>query len=229
MNTQRELYMEKCAFFLVLAYFLGSIPFGIIFGKLFKGIDIRSHGSGNIGAANAFRALGLWGGLTVLLGDMVKGLLPVICARYFASGETLPYLQVLSGIIAIVGHNYSLFLGFKGGKGIATSFGVILALNWVIALLCLVVWGLMVVITKYSSLGSLAGSFMLPVLMALFREPLPYLVFGIIACLFAFHAHRGNIKRLLEGKEMKITEKTVKASQDRGEGEPDVMPVPQGE
>jgi len=215
----------KFVLFMMLAYLLGSIPFGIIFGKLFKGIDIRAHGSGNIGAANAFRALGPAGGVTVLLGDMAKGLIPVTCACYFATGELLYYLQVLSGITSILGHNYSVFLRFKGGKGIATSFGVIIALNWKIALICLVVWGLMVLITRYSSLGSLAGSFMLPVLMAVFKEPLPYTIFGIIACLFAFHAHRGNIKRLIEGKELKITEKMGKGQEEKDAAKPEENPA----
>jgi acyl phosphate:glycerol-3-phosphate acyltransferase len=198
----------KFALYIALSYVLGSIPFGIIFGKLFKGIDIRTYGSGNIGAANAFRALGFWGGLTVLLGDVAKGAIPVCCAHFFSAGDTLAYLKVLSGITAILGHNYSFFLRFKGGKGIATSFGVIVALNWKIAFICLGIWGLMVLITRYSSVGSLAGSLALPIMMGIYREPLPVIVFGLFACISAFHAHRENIKRLLAGKELKITEKT---------------------
>jgi acyl phosphate:glycerol-3-phosphate acyltransferase len=197
----------KFALYIALSYLLGSIPFGIIFGKLFKGIDIRTYGSGNIGAANAFRALGFWGGLTVLLGDVAKGALPVCLAHYFADGETVAYLKVFSGITAIVGHNYSVFLKFKGGKGIATSFGVIIALNWKIALICLGIWGFMVLVTRYSSVGSLTGSLALPILMGINREPLPVIAFGLFACLSAFHAHRENIRRLLTGKELKITEK----------------------
>jgi glycerol-3-phosphate acyltransferase PlsY len=197
----------KSILFLLASFVLGSIPFGVITGKLLKGIDIRDVGSGNIGTANAFRALGLWGGLLVFAGDVAKGFLPVHFAYLVAGDPILEWLQVFSGIVAILGHNYSAFLKFKGGKGIATSLGVILALNWKIALMCLAIWGLIVVVTKYSSLGSLVGSFMLPILMAVFKQPYPYTGFAVIACLFAFHAHRKNIRNLMEGKELKLTEK----------------------
>ncbi|MHC9540896.1 MAG: glycerol-3-phosphate 1-O-acyltransferase PlsY [Vulcanimicrobiota bacterium] len=199
--------------FLAASFLLGSIPFGVITGKLLKGIDIRDVGSGNIGTANAFRALGLWGGLLVFAGDVAKGFLPVHFACLATSGPLLEWLQVFSGIVAILGHNYSVFLRFKGGKGIATSLGVILALNWKIALLCLGIWGLIVLVTRYSSVGSLTGSFMLPILMALFKQPYPYIGFAVIACLFAFHAHRKNIRNLMEGKELKLTEKHQKKEQ----------------
>lgn len=197
----------KFIVYVILSYIFGSIPFGIIIGRLFKGIDIRKFGSGNIGAANAFRALGFWGGLTVLLTDMSKGFIPVILAKYFVSGDLVYLLQVVSGIFSIIGHNYSIFLKFKGGKGIATSFGVLIALNWKIAFICFGIWALMVFITKYSSVGSLSGSLALPILMAVLKQPLPYTIFGLICCFFAFHAHRGNIKKLIEGKELKITDK----------------------
>lgn len=195
-----------------LVYLFGSIPFGLIIGKILKGIDIRESGSGNIGAANAFRALGPVGGTLVLLFDIGKGLLPVLlaplCIKLFAvQGEALPLIKVVAGFAAIMGHNYSMFLKFKGGKGIATSLGVIFALDWKIALICFTIWLLMVLTTRYSSLGSLSGSLMLPILMIVFKDPAPYIVFSTLACISAFYSHRGNIKKLIQGKELKITEK----------------------
>lgn len=195
------------AVYTVAIYVFGSIPFGLLVGKLLKGIDIRELGSGNIGAANAFRALGPVGGVLVLLFDVSKGLLPVYVSQFLMQGESLYYLQVWSGFVAIMGHNFSLFLRFKGGKGIATSLGVIIALNWKVALICFGVWLLMVLITKYSSVGSLSGSLMFPVMMVILKQPVPYIVLGTAACLSAFYSHRGNLKKLLEGKELKITEK----------------------
>ncbi|MDQ7822153.1 MAG: glycerol-3-phosphate 1-O-acyltransferase PlsY [Candidatus Eremiobacteraeota bacterium] len=205
---------------IILSYFYGSLPFGVFIGKKLKGIDIREFGSGNIGAANAFRTLGPAGGIAVLLCDMSKGILPVLLARFFAASDALvPLLQVIAGVTAILGHNYSIFLKFKGGKGIATSFGVIIALNWWIALMCFSVWGLMVLLTRYSSVGSLSGSLALPAFMVIFKQPVPFIAFGIISCAFAFYAHRGNIKKLLKGTELKITEKAGKEDAPREESD----------
>jgi len=164
-------------------------------------------GSGNIGAANAFRALGFWGGLAVLVADVGKGTLGVLVAWLLVHGDFQPWAKVLCGLAALVGHNYSCFLGFKGGKGIATSLGVLLALSPKAALCALACWGILVSLTKYSSLGSIVGAISVPAFMILFRDPVPYRLFGILAALFAVYKHRGNIRRLIEGRELKITEK----------------------
>lgn len=192
------------------AYLYGSIPFGVIIGKLLKGIDIRQTGSGNIGTSNAFRALGPVGGTVVFLADLSKGILPLTAAAFFMPASMLALAQVILGAAAIVGHNYSLFLKFKGGKGIATSFGVFLAINWKIALICFGVWIFIVCVTRISSLGSLAGAISLPVCMFLFHQDIAYKVFAILAALMAVYAHRENIKRLISGTELKMSTKEKK-------------------
>lgn len=201
----------------LIGYLLGSIPFGLIIGKGIKGIDIRDIGSGNIGTANAIRALGpFWGGM-VFAGDVLKGVLPVILAVWLGKtfpgtipAAATPYCHVLAGLASIIGHNNSLFLNFKGGKGIATSFGVFIALDWRPALIGFLIWGLTVIITKYSSLGSLLGALSLPISMIILKQPLPYAIFAAAATVLAFYKHRENIQRLLKGEEKKITDKPDK-------------------
>jgi acyl phosphate:glycerol-3-phosphate acyltransferase len=201
----------------IFGYLLGAIPFGVIIGKSMKGIDIRDVGSGNIGTANAIRALGpFWGGL-VFLGDVAKGVIPVLLATRIPAwipgsipANLVPYSQVLSGFLAIIGHNKSVFLKFSGGKGIATSFGVFLALDWKAALLGLLLFGIVVGISKISSLGSLTGAISLPTLMIIFKDPIPLVVFAFIASALAFYMHRENIGRLMRGEERKITDKAEK-------------------
>lgn len=201
----------------IASYLIGSIPFGLIAGKYIKGIDIRTIGSGNIGTANAVRALGpFWGGM-VFLGDCLKGSLPVVAviliSRFSPSSipENLIFTtQVVAGLAAILGHNYSIFLGFTGGKGIATSFGVFVVLNWKVAVLSFLVWVICIILTKISSLGSLLGSLAVPILLIIFKSPLEYIVFGFVATIFAFYKHRENIGRLLRGEERKINQKDGK-------------------
>jgi acyl phosphate:glycerol-3-phosphate acyltransferase len=206
--------MVWIAILAIFGYFLGAIPFGVIIGKSMKGIDIRDVGSGNIGTANAIRALGpFWGGL-VFLGDVAKGVIPVILVTWMPTlipgsipANLVPYSQVLSGFLSIIGHNNSIFLKFKGGKGIATSFGVFIALEWRAALLGLLLFGIVVGISKISSLGSLTGAISLPILMIVFKDPIPIVAFAFIASALAFYMHRENIGRLMRGEERKITDK----------------------
>lgn len=203
-------------FFLMIAagYLLGSIPFGLAIGKAVKGVDIRKVGSGNIGTANAVRALGpAWGAL-VFAGDVLKAVIPVMIAGHLPnlapgslSGNMALWLQAATGFAALMGHNYSVFLNFTGGKGIATSFGAMLVLDWRAALLGLVIWIIVILTTKISSLGSLLGAGSMPIFMVLLGNPLPYSVYAFIAAGFAFYKHRENIKRLLKGEERKITDK----------------------
>lgn len=203
----------------IVSYLLGSVPFGLIAGKYIKGIDIRTIGSGNIGTANAIRALGpFWGGM-VFLGDCLKGSLPILAVLLISKlmPGAIPanlYLtaQVIGGLAAIIGHNYSIFLGFTGGKGIATSFGAFVVLNWKVALLSFLIWVICIVLTKLSSLGSLLGSLAVPILLIAFKSPMEYIVFGFIASFFAFYKHRANIGRLLRGEERKINQKDEKSS-----------------
>jgi len=183
----------------VIAFLAANIPVGLIIGKLVKGIDIRQVGSGNIGTANVFRALGFFWATVVLLLDMGKGILGSYLGSLWPQHQALGI--VFCGIMAILGHNYSLFLKFKGGKGIATSLGVLVFLDWRIALIGFVIWAILTKLTKISALGSLLAAMLVPVFMWLFHKPVEYLVFGILACLLAIVRHKENIRRLLKKEE----------------------------
>lgn len=189
-----------------IGYLIGSLPTGLVVIRLLKGMDIRRQGSGNIGAINVYRVAGLPTALLVLAVDMAKGAVPVLLAR--ALGQP-PAVAVLAGAAAIAGHNWSLFLRFTGGKGIATSFGVLLALSPVAAAAAAAVWVAVVGLTRYASLGSLLGIASVPVVMWWRWEPNEHLAFGVLALAFAVYKHRANITRLLRGSELKITDRPV--------------------
>jgi glycerol-3-phosphate acyltransferase PlsY len=202
----------------LVSYLLGSVPCGLLAGKALKGVDLRTVGSGNIGTANAFRELGKVGGSLTLAGDLAKGLLPVMLVTQgplAATGGPLSVAlwQVGIGMCAVLGHNNSVFLGFKGGKGIATTLGVVLALNWKASLACVGVWGAMVAMTGYSSLGSLCGAAALPMAMYAFtphetpeqkQAVAVYVGFAVVAAILAFYKHRKNLKALRDGTERKL-------------------------
>ncbi len=197
--------MEIFTFFICLigSYLLGSIPSGLIIGKLFFGTDIRQYGSKNIGATNAYRVLGLKGALPIFLCDAAKGALPVFLS------EPNELLMIACGIFALLGHNWSLFLAFKGGRGVATGLGVLIALAPLVSLICFAVWGVIVYITKFVSLGSVVAAFFVPFLMYAMGKPLSFVYFGVLAALFVIYRHRENIVHLLQGKELKV-ERTKK-------------------
>lgn len=182
-------------------YLAGSIPAGIVFSRLFRGIDVRQSGSGNIGSANVFRVAGPGPGALTLLFDAAKGFLPVIIAQQLG----LPlWAQLLSGGAAIIGHNWSIILRGRGGKGIATSLGVLLAFAPLVTLIALAVWIVVIVVSRYASLASLLMMASLPILLALFHYNSAYWIFGVGLVLLAIYRHRGNIERLLHGTELKI-------------------------
>lgn len=185
-------------------YLLGSIPVGVIAGRLLKGIDIREAGSGNIGAANVYRTLGPFPALFVLSLDVLKGIVPLFFLSTHPWLHPSPSLMVAAGLSAILGHTFSIFLKFKGGKGIATSAGVFLYLNWQATLLSAGIWALMVALTRFSSVGSLSAALALPFLMRLLQAPREYQLFSLVACLFAFWTHRANIRRLLKREELRL-------------------------
>lgn len=185
----------------VLSYLIGSIPNGLIIGKLLRGIDIREFGSKNIGATNVFRVLGPWPALLVFVSDMLKGLLGVYLGQYLTDTSVG---QLLGGMLAITGHNWSLFLGFKGGRGVATGLGVVAVLVPKITAIIFLIWAVIVYFTRYVSLGSIVAAGFLPVFIWLFNERVEYLYFGIIAGLFVILRHRPNIERLIKGQELKI-------------------------
>lgn len=188
---------------IVISYLLGSIPMAFIIGKYWRGIDIRQHGSGNVGATNAFRVMGTAAGLTVLLADVLKGVIAVLLAKS-AGG---PYLVVLAGLTVILGHTFSVFLKFKGGKGVATGGGTILALAPKVVFWAVLVFIAVVVLTKYVSVGSMTAAASVPILLIFFHQPWQYVLYGLVAAAFVIYKHRSNMARLRDGMEPKITER----------------------
>jgi glycerol-3-phosphate acyltransferase PlsY len=193
------------AVYLLGAYLVGAIPFGLLVGKALGGVDVRTTGSGNIGATNVLRAAGKKAAILTLAADCLKGLFPVLLAAMLFSDERI---SVLSGIAAILGHTFPVYLGFKGGKGVATSFGVVLAVSPGTGLLCLLTWAAAAVFWKYSSLSALMAFTLYPIVtFAVHGDSKPQgflslFVFGMI-----YYRHRENIKRLIAGTEAKIGQK----------------------
>jgi len=188
----------------IVSYLIGAIPTGLIVVRLLSGEDIRRHGSGNIGTVNVLRVAGLATAIVVLAVDILKGLVPIMLAVRVGAP---PSAVVLGGLAAIAGHNWSVFLRFQGGKGIATSFGVLLGLSWSAAAVAAAVWIVTVAITRYASLGSLLAVVSVPITLWRFRQPEEYVSFGVIAALFAIYRHRANLQRLVAGTELHITDR----------------------
>ena len=183
------------------SYLIGSIPNGLLIGKAMTGVDIREFGSKNIGATNAYRVLGPWPAFLVFLTDMFKGVAGVFLALQLAGS---PISQLVGGIAAIAGHNWSVFLGFKGGRGVATGLGVIAVLVPKVTLAVFLVWLVIVLITRYVSLGSIVAAALVPPLMWYTDVQWEIFSFGVLAALFVIVRHRPNIQRLLKGEELKI-------------------------
>lgn len=195
---------------IVAAYLLGSIPTALWVSKLFFGIDIREHGSKNMGASNAFRVLGPWFGLFVLLVDMGKAILAVLLANEVNVtdwlGKELMLWQFVFGLIAVAGHIFPVFAGFSGGKGVASLFGVVLAIQPWTAIICIVAFLAVVLVTRYISLGSLTAVvvFAVCVFFAVKEENNYMRWFSIVAATLVIILHHKNISRLLNGTETKI-------------------------
>jgi acyl phosphate:glycerol-3-phosphate acyltransferase len=185
---------------ILISYLLGSISFGYIVANMWKGIDLRKVGSGNIGTTNVARTLGFKYAVLVFIGDALKGIIAVLIARKVGG----PYLEVIAGLVAILGHTWPIFLKFKGGKGIATGAGLIIALVPKVAVISVSLWVLITLITRYVSLASIIAAISVPILTIIFYGLTPYLFFGIPAAIFVTYKHIPNIKRLLEGKEYKF-------------------------
>lgn len=206
--------MVKAAVAIVVSYLIGSIPTAYIFGRLVKGVDIREYGSGNVGATNAFRVLGKLPGAIVLLLDIFKGLFVVV----FLAGYLMPSADILSantfrivtGICAISGHNWTVFLNFKGGKGVAASLGVLIGICvmnpslWIVIGLSLLVWLTVFLLSRIISLSSIAASAALPVFTALFKSSPELLILSLLLCALSLWRHKANIKRLIEGSEPRL-------------------------
>ena len=188
--------MVADAALVVASFFVGAIPFGVVVSRLFFGRDLRAEGSGNIGAANALRALGKGGAIAVLVLDALKGALPVIAGRALDGSS----LAVVAALAAIAGHCFSPFLNFRGGKGVATNFGAVIALAWPAGLVFAAIWLATVLASGYSSAGSmLAGIAMAPALWLLAGATAGS--YGLASAILIVFMHRANISRLLAGTE----------------------------
>lgn len=188
----------------VLAYFLGSIPFGLLIGKK-KGVDVRGVGSGNIGATNVARNLGKKTGALVLLLDALKGALPTITAKVLVErGELELRFLALVAIAAIIGHCYPVWLRFRGGKGVATSLGVFLVIDPALAGIGVALFATLYAAFKTASIGSVSAAIAFPVLMVLFERPEELIYLGIAGAVIIVVKHRSNLARLFRGEENKV-------------------------
>jgi len=216
LSTNLGSMMLQLLFITVFSYLLGSIPFGIIVSKLWKGIDIREHGSKNPGATNVYRVVGPIPALIVLILDIGKGLVATLWLGRISIGQ--PFLNpvslmILAGIAVILGHVFPVFVDFKGGKGVATGLGVLISLAPIETVIALILFLIVVGITRYVSLGSLSSASF--ILLALTFEKyylhkpisLVLLVTVLVLTIFIFYTHRSNIKRLLDGTENKFRKK----------------------
>jgi len=186
----------------VLGYLVGSLSPSVFLGKLFKGVDVREHGSGNAGTTNAFRVLGVKLGVAVLVADLLKGVVPVVVARYVL-GE--PVVTVLVAFASVLGHNYSLFLRGRGGKGVATGAGAALAMMPLPMAIVVIVFVLLLVTTRVVSIASIVCTIMFPVIAVVFHQPLAYIVGACIMAAVVLWAHRANFRRLWKRQEPRIT------------------------
>lgn len=211
---------------LATGYLVGSIPVGLWYGRATKGIDIREWGSGNVGATNVARTLGVKAALVVFLLDVSKGAAgPLVATCIGAATWSAP----LAGLFAVAGHCWSPLLKFSGGRGIATSLGVLLVLDWRVGLTCFPIWLATVAITRYVSLGSILACVAVPPALLLFEYALalppsagdrgPNLAAGVVVALVAVVRHAANIRRLLQGTESKIGEKGGKREEAATEPE----------
>jgi glycerol-3-phosphate acyltransferase PlsY len=185
----------------LVGYLLGGINSAIIVGKL-SGVDVREHGSKNAGLTNAVRVLGKKKALFVLLGDVLKGVLA--CVFGIVLAPDTPSVMLLAGLMCVIGHNWPVYFGFKGGKGALTSVTVLFFADYRIALILIGVFILLVVLTRYVSLGSMTGAVLLPVFGIVFRKGLDFFIFSMILAVMLVWRHRGNIQRLIKGEESKL-------------------------
>ena len=195
------------------SYLVGSLPTSIIVGKLLFHIDIRQHGSGNAGGTNAFRIMGWQAGIFVMAVDVSKG----VIATYFLSQIRLDalswqmvYLQIIAGTAAVVGHIWTIFAGFRGGKGVGTAAGMLIVLYPIVFVICLIIFGTVLVVCRYVSLASMTAAVSLPIVLLLLNHFLnqsispPLFVLALVMAVLIVFTHRSNIRRLLQGNENRI-------------------------
>lgn len=200
----------------IIAYLIGSINFSIIISKKLAGFDVRQKGSGNAGTTNVLRSVGKKAALITLICDILKGVVAIgiaLLVGNIVQNVDKALLVQLAGIFVVVGHTFPIFFGFKGGKGIATSLGILLMTNWQMGLICLVFALVLMAITRMVSVGSIAAAILFPVLVIFIDQNYivpdannwKYLIFSIVLCLIVLFNHRENIKRILNGTENKIS------------------------
>lgn len=227
--TDYSIYAKKCTFgrskyndimyspyilnviLIVVAYLLGSIPTSVWIGRIFYGIDIREHGSGNAGTNNTFRIMGAKAGVPVFVFDVLKGWLAVNLihfSNYYipASGDYIN-IQLMFGLAALIGHIFPVYVGFKGGKGVATLFGLILAIHPYSALIAIGIFAVSLIFTRYVSLSSMIGGFSFPILIIIIFKTttISLIVFSMIIAILLLFTHQKNIERLLKREESKIS------------------------
>lgn len=211
------LFIVKIILVLVVGYLLGSINTSIIVGKCY-GIDIRQHGSGNAGMTNTLRTLGKVAAVLVILGDILKGVLSYLIGNIILDSTTVDAVLgnelltvgiggMIGGIAAIVGHNWPIYFGFKGGKGILTSFSVVMMMDWKLGLLLLGIFLVVVLITRYVSLSSITACVVFPIAAYIKGNGIVFTVFSAMLAILAICRHSANIKRLINGTESKIGSK----------------------
>ena len=201
---------------IVLAYLIGSFPTSIVTGKILRGIDVREHGSGNAGATNVFRVLGWKPGMFVMLFDIFKGFAATFWVSRISLGPVPlghDVVLIIAGCAAIFGHIWTVFAGFRGGKGVGTAAGMLIALFPTALLICLGVFILVFLLSRIVSLSSLSAALALPIVLSVFKyvlhQPItmPLYIFGFFASILIFYTHRSNIKRLLNGTENRFGRK----------------------
>ncbi len=198
----------------IVAYLIGSISFSVIISKKMAGFDVREKGSGNAGATNMLRSVGKKAAILTLLGDALKGVVAILFAIIvgaIAKSADKSLLVQIAGILVVVGHTFPIFFGFKGGKGVATSLGVLLMTNWKIGLICLVFALVLMAVTRMVSLGSIGAAVLFPVLVLFIHtnftisEGSSYFIYSIILAAIVIFNHRANIQRILNGTENKLS------------------------
>ena len=198
-----------------LSYFIGSIPSAYLLGKLIKGVDIRKHGSGNVGATNAFRVLGPGVGITVLFLDALKGFICVVAVSDFLIKQGLDFdsllIRILLGVTAVLGHSLTIFLRFRGGKGMATTLGVLIGLAAkipalkIILLAEILIWWTVFLLSRIVSLASVVSAIFFPIIFIILRQPMALIIMSLLLGIFVIIRHKSNINRLLHKQEPRLS------------------------
>ncbi|HHP7244444.1 MAG TPA: glycerol-3-phosphate 1-O-acyltransferase PlsY [Elainellaceae cyanobacterium] len=209
-------------------YLLGSIPTGYLMGRLSKGIDIRQYGSGSTGATNVLRTLGKGSALTVLLIDILKGALTIVLTRWLytlpmvtvpdslMTTTWVPWVVTVAALVALVGHSRSIWLGFSGGKSVASGLGILLAMHLPAALGAILIFSIVVAVSRIVSLSSIMTAIAVPLMMLAMNQPFPFQLFGFAAASYIVWRHRTNIQRILAGTEPRIGQKLEQQSTESG-------------